>query len=116
MTMTAAYKENYKLIDWSVPIKTPDRPKEVRSARSDIACPYIIRDHIRPTFNHADGKTYESATSFKRGVKEAGKRQGRDLEIVGDDPAFLTPKPREIAADPTIKADIKAAYDKVVGV
>jgi hypothetical protein len=109
---TADYKANFAAIDWK-PLPLRPRRVEEPAARSSLAFPMIIRDHIPPTFNHADGKIYESANSFKRGVKEAGKRQGRELEIVGDDPAFLTPKKREVAADPTLKHDIHRAMQKL---
>lgn len=112
-----AYKKNFVAIDWSVPFKTEAGQRtHIEPARSDLPFPMIIRDHIPPTLNHCDGRFYESATSFKKAVKEAGKRDGKEYEIVGDDPAFGQAKHTEAKPDPSLKHDIKQAYDRIVGV
>ncbi len=82
-------------------------------ARSDLAFPMVIRDQIAPTWNPVDGKHYESSTSFQRAVKEAGKRAGKEYEIVGNDKGFTEPKTREVHTAPDLKRDIATAYKQV---
>jgi hypothetical protein len=48
------------------------RVSEPTSARSDLACPMVISDHMPPTQSMADGRIYES----KRGISAATKAAG----------------------------------------
>lgn len=68
-----AYRDNYKLIDWSVPIATV-KPERHRGARSELACPMLLRDDIGAVKSMQDGKYYDSRSALYRSYKEQGVR------------------------------------------
>lgn len=71
MNPDQAYRDNFKLIDWSVPIETvkPERPK---GPWGDVACPTFISDHMEPTQSMADGKVYDSKRAMSAATRRAG--------------------------------------------
>jgi hypothetical protein len=85
-------------------------------ARSDLVAPRIIRDDLgmRGVLNHVDGRTYDSRSAYYEAVREAGRREGKQYEVVGDDKSFERPPKKEYKPE-GLKEDIKAAYDRVVG-
>jgi hypothetical protein len=100
---------------WSAELQKWCPPSQALAARprydsrSDLPCPHVISDHLPDIINHADGKLYDSKSSYYAAVKAAG------CEVVGNDPAFADPK----GPDNTpkgIEQDISDAYDQVVGV
>lgn len=106
------YKDNYKLIEWTK-IEPPKivHADRVYGHRSDLPTPYFTRDDIPDLMNHADGRRYSSKSSFEKGVKEAGKRDGKEYTILGnEDPKKVFSPPKY---DPNgLKQDIKNAIDK----
>ena len=72
-------------------------------ARSHLSAPMIISDTTRPFFSHADGKMYDSKSSYYRTLKE------RDLRIVEEQ---LGP-PQNYSGNLVTEAEIGEAYKKV---
>jgi hypothetical protein len=47
--------------------------EKIPLARSDLACPNVIRDGLNEPLRHqADGRMYESKRAFERATKDAG--------------------------------------------
>lgn len=59
---------------------------ERRAARSDLPSPMLRPDGMSDTWNPADGKHYDSKSSYERAVKAAG------CEIVGNDTGHWSKK------------------------
>ena len=72
-------------------------------ARSSLPAPMIISDTTRPFLSHADGKFYDSKSSYYRTLKE------RCLRIV-EEPVG---PPQNYVEAPITKAEIGEAYCKV---
>lgn len=102
MMTDAAYRENYKLIDWSGFIPR-DRSRKVDVARSDLACPMIQSDNVE-IVSPLDGQTYTSNSRYEQHVKDHG------CIITGRDPSLTRRKPKQ---KPDIAA-ARAAVDKVL--
>lgn len=79
----------------------------LRVQRSDLPCPYIRPDGMSDIRNPVDGLLYDSRSSYERAVRDAG------CEIVGDDPAFSDPKPREMTTPGGLEQDIKDACEQL---
>lgn len=76
-------------------------------ARSSLPAPYIRTDGMDALRNPANGLLYDSRSAYEQAVKDAG------CEIVGDDPSFSEPKPREYEPAPGLERDIKDAIDQL---
>lgn len=96
-----SYKENYQLIDWSMPM-TVERPQRAAPARSFLPCPHIIGDVMEPVQSMLDGKYYTSKSALRATYKKAGCVE------VGNDPQRL--KPRNRKKKPDLKV-IKTTLD-----
>lgn len=94
-----------------------ERIAAMDKARSSLPAPHVIGDDLgmHGVLNHADGKRYSSRSAYYEGVREAGRRDGKQYEVVGDDPAFERPPKLEYKPE-GLKEDIKRAYDINVGV
>ena len=57
-----AYRENYKLIDWSKEIVVERKPQEPVQ-RSDLPVPFVISDNMAP-LEHVDGRIYTSKRAY----------------------------------------------------
>lgn len=86
MTPDEAYRQNYRLIDWSVPIPSPPR-REHHIARSHLPCPYIVGDGIEVK-SMVDGKIYTSKAALRRSYREKGYIE------VGNEEQKMPPKPK----------------------
>lgn len=95
-----SYKENYKLIDWSMPIDIARKPQQP-PARSSLPCPLVISDAMGPVQSMLDGKYYTSKSALRATYRKAGCVE------VGNDPArFKTrskPKPDKKAIKTTLE-------------
>lgn len=99
---SAAYKENFALIDWSG--LKPDKPKErVQVARSSLPFPMLMRDEMNPTEHPFDGREYTSKSAFRKVTKAGGG------EEIGNDPARFRSKPRPKADKKELRETIKRA-------
>lgn len=72
------------------------------SKRSALASPMIISDNMAPIRSMADGKMYDSRSSYERGVRAKGCR------VVGND--RLESSKTEV---PRVGHDIKRAIDQL---
>ena len=77
-------------------------------ARADIPTPRLIRDGMDPTWNPADGRTYESKSSYYAAVKAKG------YEIAGNDSSITKAHERQVErkAPPGLKETLKQAWDQ----
>lgn len=77
----------------------------MNTKRGSVAAPYIRTDGMDPIVNHADGRIYDSRSSYERAVKDAG------CVIVGNDlPDVKEPAP---LSDRELEKDIKTAIEQV---
>lgn len=67
--------------------------------------PMIIGDSMPELLNHADGKVYDSKSSFRRATQNAGYRE------VGNDSMNVS---RETRGDFNIRNDLKQAIQRVL--
>lgn len=65
--------------------------------------PYLQTDNMDPLLNHADGKTYDSKSSFRSATRNAGYRE------VGNDSIEIK---REIRGDFDIRNDLRQAIQQ----
>ncbi|WP_395443581.1 hypothetical protein [Caulobacter sp. UC70_42] len=72
------------------------------SKRSALAAPMIISDNMAPVRSMADGKVYDSKSSYERGVRDKGCR------IVGND--RLESSTTQV---PRVGHDIKRAIEQL---
>jgi hypothetical protein len=90
-----AYRENFKLIDFSrdiaLPVKVRSEPK-----RSDLPCPRIASDIMSPVQSQLDGKIYDSKSALRATYRSAGVIE------VGNDPARLKPRQKPPVEDRAI--------------
>lgn len=98
-----AYRENYKLIDWSKEIVI-ERKERTEAQRSDLPAPMIIGDSIEPTQSMADGKYYTSRARLRGTYRPSGNPHGNSYIEVGNE----TLKPKEKP-----KPDRRAINDSV---
>jgi hypothetical protein len=75
----------------------------VSLARSSLPAPMIIKDTTEPFLSHADGKMYDSKSSYYQTLKERG------LRIV-EEPSG---PPQNYTSSPITEAEIGEAYQKV---
>lgn len=102
---SAAYRENFKLIDFSKEIPAPARSRpDVRAKRSDLPCPRLASDVMDPVQSQLDGKMYDSKSALRRTYQAAG------VVEVGNDPARLRPFVRP----KTDRKQIKDTVEKAV--
>lgn len=101
MNADQAYRDNFKLIDWSTPIVTV-KPERSRGARSDLPCPMLVRDDIGAVKSMQDGKFYDSRSALYRSYKDQGVR----IMEAGEEPS----RPQR---PPVTKAEIAEAVQKV---
>ncbi len=73
------------------------------AARSDLSAPMIITDTMEPTWNPANGQTYDSKRKYEKAVRAAG------CEIIGNEAPKASARPS--APDPI--EDVKAAIEMV---
>lgn len=98
-----AYRQNFKLIDWSVPLPEIKRePLQVQ--RSDLACPLIIGDTMPETQSMVDGSWHTSKSGIRATYKPSGNREGKEYTEIGND----KPPPRQ-----RHRTDRKAIKDSV---
>lgn len=105
-----AYRENYKLIDWSKEIVV-ERKERIPSQRSDLPCPMIMGDTIEPTRSMATGEMFTSKSKLRATYKPDGNPQGVRFNEVGNEPLKPAPKPkpdRKAISDSVDKAFAKA--------
>ena len=95
---SAAYKENYKLIEWRPFPKR--RRTDIAPARSDLPRPMIIVDTMDEVQSQATGKWYTSKSALRAEYKRLG------MVEVGNDPARFRKKERP-------KPDFKAIKDQI---
>lgn len=85
--MSNAYRQNYKEIDWSVPIPDSARPDPIPPARSSLPCPMVIGDSVEIK-SMVDGKIYTSKAALRRSYRERGYIE------VGNEELKPPPKPK----------------------
>lgn len=75
--------------------------------RADLPSPRLIRDGMDPTWNPADGRTYDSKSRFESAVRAKG------LVIAGNDSSLTnaTERPVEVKTPPGLKDDLKQAWE-----
>lgn len=100
-----AYRENYKLIDWSKEIVVERKPQEP-AQRSDLPCPMIMGDTIEPTRSMADGRYYTSKAALRATYKPSGNPNGNSYIEVG------TEKLKRAAPRPPDEKAINASVEK----
>jgi hypothetical protein len=77
----------------------------INPARSNLACPHIIRDGIDPLQHMADGHMYDSKRAFEQATKQAG------CVCVGNEP--IQNQSSEMPDIGPVAKDISEAYVKV---
>lgn len=87
-------------------------PKDrVIAARSDLACPQIIRAFAEPVQSMADGKWYDTPRDLERTYKASGNPKGEEFIALGNE----TMPNVEYVPDPAERrADIKQAVHDVL--
>lgn len=71
-----------------------------------------IGEGVQGVMNHADGKVYDSKSSYEKAVKAKG------CHIVGNDwnkSQYKTPLERGVSGDFNVRKELKEAVQKVVG-
>ncbi len=68
--LSAAYRENYKLIDWSKELGT-ERKERIVLPRSSLPAPMVIGDAIEVK-SMADEEFYTSKAKLRRSYRELG--------------------------------------------
>lgn len=101
-----AFKDNYKLIDWSKPLPRRER-RYIPPARSSLPCPMLIRDEMPPVKSMADGKMYDSKAAIRAEYKRLG------FVEVGDDPARFRQKPKVEPDRTEIRETLEKAKSRV---
>lgn len=101
--MTDAYRENFKAIDWSVPIPEVPRERHRGPRSSAVACPYFITDHVPELTGMHDGKVYDSKSALRASYKAHG------LTEVGNEPV----RPTEAAKPPVTRDEVAQALSMV---
>lgn len=66
--------------------------------------PNVISDNMDPTFNHADGRRYDSKRAFEKAVRATGN------EIIGNDTSIMRLRPpvNEVGGH-----DVKRAIEQI---
>ena len=101
-----AYRENYKLIDWSKPIEPARRERSV-GPRSDLPLPHVLSDNMSPVQGQHDGQMYDSKSRLRASYREHG------LIEVGNDPARFR-KPEKPKPDrKAIRVSLERAMARV---
>ncbi len=83
----------------------PEAPR-----RSELACPSVIGDTMPAGEHPYDGRTYDSKSGWRK-----ANRAGGYIEV-GNDPARLRPKKRELPDRKAITETLKKAKQQVFGV
>lgn len=81
----AAFKAGYDKIDWK-PLPPVDKPRSDRPKQSGLACPMVVRDGCEALQSMANGEWYDSKSALRRSYTADGNPQGRDYEVLGDQP------------------------------
>lgn len=90
-----AYRENYKLIDFSKDIVIQPKARPLPK-RSSLPCPRIASDIMEPVQSQLDGKIYESKSALRATYRAAGVIE------VGNDPARLRPRAKKPIDDTAV--------------
>lgn len=98
-----AYRENFKLIDWSKDIVVQPRP-EPEYKRSHLPAPRIASDHMDPVQSQLDGRLYDSKSALRATYRQAGMIE------VGNDPQRFKKRIKH----KTTRAEIKQVVEKAV--
>jgi hypothetical protein len=98
--LSAAYRENYKLIDWSKELKA-ERKEPLVPARSTLPAPMVIGDAIEVK-SMADGAFYTSKAKLRRSCRELGY-----IEIGNE---VQTPPKRKRASKRDISDSVEKAF------
>jgi hypothetical protein len=101
--VTDAYKENFKAIDWSVPIPEVPRERHRGPRSSAVACPYFITDNVGEVVGQHDGKVYDSKSALRASYKAMG------MVEIGNDPI----PPTEAKKPPVTRDDVAEAVSMV---
>jgi hypothetical protein len=104
--MSEAYRENFKLIDWSgfKPSQAPPQP--VRK-RSRLAGPMVISDTMEPVQSMLDGRMYTSKSKLRATYRAAGVTE------VGNDVSLKPPPPPRSRHDrKAVRAAVGRAFSK----
>jgi hypothetical protein len=105
-----AYRENYKLIDWSKEIVV-ERKERLPVTRSDLPAPMIVGDTIEPTRSMADGRIYTSKAMLRATYKPSGNPHGNSYTEVGNEK--LKPKEKPKSDRKAISDSVERAFAKV---
>ena len=81
-----SYRDNYALIDWSVPIEI-ERKEQQPPKRSALAFPMVISDQIEIK-SMVDGQTYTSKSALRQSYRAKGYVE------VGNEEMKPAPKPK----------------------
>lgn len=101
---SSAYRDNFKLIDFSKEITIPPRARpNVQAKRSDLPAPRLASDVMDPVQSQLDGKMYDSKAALRRTYRAAG------VVEVGNDPARLRPFVRPKVDRKEIKQTVEKA-------
>ena len=75
-------------------------PKEpVVRARSDLACPQIMKPFAEPVRSMADGKYYSDAGSLRRSYRADGNPRGIEFTEIGDAELPMKPPHKGVTAE-----------------
>jgi hypothetical protein len=112
---SAAYRKNFKLIDFSKPIKSQPRRALIEPQRSNLPCPQLMRNTHVAGQSQLDGKMYDTKEGLLRSYKDYEARTGKRVEIVGDQTEYLKREnsKAEVADEKQIDKSIKDALEKV---
>lgn len=74
--------------------------RAARGPRSELPCPAIRADGMPDMLSHADGKLYDSKSSYYASIKAAG------CEIVGNDTSAIRDRPTYDVSDADIETSV----------
>lgn len=81
-------------------------PHHAPKQRADLAAPAVVRDYMEPMQSMADGREYDSRSSYYKSLKEQG------MEIVGNDSGIENPGPKPYKPE-GVGQSIKDAMDQL---
>lgn len=91
------FREGQGVVQKARPVANP--------ARSDLPAPMVISDGMGDVWNPADGKTYDSKSSYYRAVRDAG------CVIVGNEK--MDDAPRDQIGVGNLEQDISNAIEEL---
>lgn len=106
-----AFRENYALIDWSIPLPARQRKLRPPVQRSHLSSPMLVRSFSEPLQSMADGKYYDNPRDLERSYRADGNPQGQEYTCLGNENPTFTEHVPDAASR---RNDLRQAMHDVV--